>query len=157
MYYCQISSVFIYSAILLFIRDAVSSKIVVFALAVAWVSDAVSVFLLACCLAVLMTRRARRWEACLPFPPMLVWLGPAFRALPLLDVSAVWHCSLAAFTTPLVPVSDFVSVKWFRYTFCRVPAYCLMLYLLFCSSRIWMYSQVQVIQSLHVLTVIALA
>lgn len=98
-----------------------------------------------------MTRKAR--SSCLPFPLMPVWLGLVFRAPILLEVSAAWQCSLTAIMTPFVPVSDFVGMQGFCYPFCGAPAYCLMLYLQFCSWRIWMYSQTQVIQSVHVLTV----
>lgn len=140
---------FIYSARLLYKGNAVSSKIEI-CFTVAWISDAVSVFLLACSLAVLVTRRAG--TSCLPFSLMPVWLGPAFRPLILLEVSAARQCSLTAFMAPFVPVSDFVGMQGFCYTFCGAPAYYLMLSLQFHSWRIWMYSQTQVIQSVHVLT-----
>lgn len=91
-------------------------------------------------------------SCCLPFQPVPVCLGPVSRAPILLEVFAAWQCSLGAIMTPFGPVSDFVGMQGFCFTFCGAPAYYLMLYLQFYSWRIWMYSQTQVIQSVHVLT-----
>lgn len=75
-------------------------------------------------------------SCCLPFQPVPVCLGPVSRAPILLEVFAAWQCSLGAIMTPFVPVSDFVGMQGFCFTFCGAPAYYLMLYLQFYSWRI---------------------
>lgn len=95
---------FIYSARLLYKGNAVSSKIEI-CFTVAWISDAVSVFLLACSLAVLVTRRARRQgpPACLSHWCQCGWAqrsGPSFSWRFLLPGSVLWlpswhHLSLS--------------------------------------------------------------